>query len=728
MMSASAAPSTDTSVPSTKYQGHLEDFPTLGGMQQSSRPTVEESQEAKSSIVENPDSESGPRVGISLAKKLAMSNRLTVRNGPMDLADFPSLSTVRPTKTRKGPPVSKDDFPSLSSSTNAKLSKTSKASVWNTTDKASTDQIRPSSHAEKSDNFPSKNGDNDFPSLSSVAPATDKNSSQSAASLPCSSLASISRNFSSGSLSKITDKSGTTSNPPSLSWGPELSRKLDNPKEKEREVHDNFLHLKANKKSAVREAWGSTDIKHTPSEVSYHVKPAATTSHVSNKSAISSATVLAAPSETTPYESDKHMGDSSVADSSGWMVAGGEKKIQSKPSKNNTAKPPSDKASFKQGESKKVTKSKTKLEDSSSQSKNGKDKSKKNQKTGKAQREKTGEETSLKDGTKQLSEPIVVDSKSGAKTGDNDIPSKHELREASEMLLAGSNGDSVTSRKEHNVGDSGHGCAALSGEGIESTPVVDNSQTVDVAQSADTDDAATAMPLFNADDFPSLSIQELAPSSLPSLPPGFSSLPVSSSKPPPPGFSNPVVSHCPLPGLNFSLSSAVVSDADNVHKASEVVDSDVSISTYIPPRDMQQRSASLVGLIKSAVRDGNFGEFSELCAKFRAGNITADEYHSGCCDILDPTAFQSIFPELIALLPDLPKQNELLKVHWDFLSKTQQTEKARSWRAATEDDLVSCRVCGQVLRHSDLHDHASEHDTFNAEYPTLPNTSLCSVR
>ena len=765
VMSASAANSTETSA---KYQGCPEDFPTLDGTQQSSQPTAEESQQQKPSIAENPAAESGHQAKTSLAKKLAMSSRLSVRNGPMDLADFPSLSDVRPTKTRKGPPMSEADFPSLSSVSKAKLSKTSTASAWNTTDKGSIDQVRPSSHAGKSEDLLSKNSDDDFPSLTSVA--ADKNAPLSAIPSSHNSLASISRNFSNGTLSKMTDQVDTSSNPTnlslgpelsrksanskekkqkkndssilrnflsdslsritdqvdtasnatSLSWGPELSRKSDNAKAKEPKKDDNFLHIKASKKSgksSVREAWSGDSGRQTPSETSESVKQVAASCDISNKPTVLS--VPAAPSETTTGENDEQTGDASTADSHGWTHVGSEKKTQAKLSKNNKTKLQTD---GERGESKKVTKSKAKPAESSSQSKNGKDKSKKKQKISKAQKEPTAEKTSLKDAAKQSLE-------SGAEKGDSDLPSKQVPSETSETFVGrvdSSHDGSVMSSEKRGVGDSTYRSSVLNIEGSELVVIAGTNPTVDITQSSGTTYVAAAVPVFSADDFPSLTVPQLAPlSSLPSLPPGFSGLPVSSSKPPPPGFSDPVVSCCAPPGLNSILSSAIVSDADN--RASEV-DSEISMSMYIPPQDMQQRSANLVGFIRNAVKDGSFAEFRELSGKFRAGSISAGEYHSGCCDIMDPIAFLSIFPELIALLPDLPKQNQLLKVHRNFLSKNQHAEKTRSWRTTTEDGLVSCVVCGQVLRDSDLHNHASEHGTFNVEYPSLPTTSLCPVR
>ena len=742
---STSAASTEACAPAARYQGRAEDFPSLDGTSESS--TDQPAPAPKPGVSENPGSSSRPQTEMSLAKKLAMSSRLSVRSGRMDLADFPNLPNSRPTKAGKGRALCEEDFPNLSGASCPKLSKPSAASAWHATDKGSVEQSRLDTGTERSsENSARGNRYDDFPSLVSTASASDLSACLTA-NLPCrNSLASISRNFSTGSLKKVADQAETdvALNPNSLSWGPELSRKSDNRTEaKER---DKFLHLKTGKKSGGKhEASCADNGRQTPKELSDHAKASTTKSNISdksesaisctkvkskseisNKAALSSTQVPTAQSETA----DKLADDASTTDSLGWTQVGGVKKTESRTSKKNVAKLQTNKASREPVDSTKVTKSSAKSEDSSCQSKNGQDKSKKKQKanSSKAQRENPAENSDSKYATKQLVEPhAVTNLKSGKEKRSSDASNKEVLSETAVTLAdssASSNVDAALSCEKRDAGD---GSGRITEADSEGTETVDNSVTLDVTSFTAAADSATAGPVFDADDFPSLTVPQPVPSSLLAAPPGFSAVSVSSSKPPPPGFSNPALSSRPPPGLNSSVSPAIVSDADGVDNPDRA-DSEMPVSTFIPPRDMQQRSASLGDFITTAVKDGSFGEFRELSEKFRSGNISAGEYHRGCYDIMDPTAFLSIFPELIALLPDLPKQNQLLKVHRDFLSKAHPTEKTRSWCMASEDGLVSCMVCSQVLRHSDLSDHASEHGTFNAEYPTLPNSSLCSVR
>lgn len=715
MMKSETSVAAACSEPSEKYQGHPEDFPTLDGMPQAALPAAKDAQ-LKSDVAENVVAESAPPSEMSLAKKLALSSRLSVRNGPVDLADFPSLPRAKQTKPGKGPSVSVEDFPSLSSISRAKVSKMSTASVWNGGSKDTVDSGQSSCLAGKSKKFQHKNGEDDFPSLTSTVSSSGRSATLPANPLSHSSLANISRNFSSGSLSKMSNQVETASLSSDLSWGPELNRKPDNQTEKE--PKDNFLHLKPHKntgRSTVLEAWGAAN------ELKSGVKPTATNSNTFGKPTVVSTKTSAVPSQTVVRENDKESGDASMASSPDWTQVGGEKKTEFKPSKKNNTKVSANKASSAQTESKKVTKSNVKTDDSSSMSKNGKDKSKKKQKADKMQKGPNAGTNSSEGAEKRKVESAInVDGKkSESEKAENVASDNQERSGATETLSRNIAGDNAAqSIEKQDASKDGHSGATLNGESAELATVEGTNPTFDETQSSS---VAASVPVFTTDDFPSLLVNPPVPS-LPSLPPGFSSLTVPSSMPPPPGFTNPEVP----PGLSSALLSSY---ADDVDKPAEV-DSEVPVSAFIPPRDMQQRTASFVSFISTAVKDSSFGEFQDLSAKFRSGNISADEYHRGCFDLMDPSAFLSIFPELIALLPDLPKQQELLKVHRDFLSKseTRHAEKTQPWSSTPDDGLVSCRVCGQVLRFSDLQDHASEHGAFNTEYPTLPNCSICSVR
>lgn len=75
--------------------------------------------------------------------------------------------------------------------------------------------------------------------------------------------------------------------------------------------------------------------------------------------------------------------------------------------------------------------------------------------------------------------------------------------------------------------------------------------------------------------------------------------------------------------------------------------------------------------------------------------------------------FLAVFPELLCLLPDIEKQQQLLRVH----RAEMRTKKASQ---ATEPFVV-CATCNQVLAPCDLKHHLSSHSLEN-HFPTL-NTS-----
>ena len=72
--------------------------------------------------------------------------------------------------------------------------------------------------------------------------------------------------------------------------------------------------------------------------------------------------------------------------------------------------------------------------------------------------------------------------------------------------------------------------------------------------------------------------------------------------------------------------------------------------------------------------------------------------------------FERIFPELLALLPDITKQRELLAAH-NRLTKNKKIE-----------GLESCSSCGQILRSQDLSSHMVSHQLEN-HFPALGKVS-----
>jgi hypothetical protein len=149
------------------------------------------------------------------------------------------------------------------------------------------------------------------------------------------------------------------------------------------------------------------------------------------------------------------------------------------------------------------------------------------------------------------------------------------------------------------------------------------------------------------------------PSSTPKVPPGFENSfhhPVRA----PPGLttgsgSNSEVnrSHTQIkapPGL--SLSSNNSKSAEYLHPIGSTVRNQVLINNLmvalIPARDE---------------RFDTFEKFKEMSTLFRKNIITAYDFYSYCVEALQPHSFESVFPELLLLLPDIQKQQVCYMLH-----------------------------------------------------------------
>lgn len=84
---------------------------------------------------------------------------------------------------------------------------------------------------------------------------------------------------------------------------------------------------------------------------------------------------------------------------------------------------------------------------------------------------------------------------------------------------------------------------------------------------------------------------------------------------------------------------------------------------FVAPPKFSERNAELVRSIKAAMNhdDAKFSSFKTLSMQFRANSITAKEYYDAFYSLCGKDA-QRIFPELVDLLPDSKKQQELLQV------------------------------------------------------------------
>merc|ERR1712126_554116 len=87
---------------------------------------------------------------------------------------------------------------------------------------------------------------------------------------------------------------------------------------------------------------------------------------------------------------------------------------------------------------------------------------------------------------------------------------------------------------------------------------------------------------------------------------------------------------------------------------------------YIPPKNFSSRNSELLKLITDSMggsKSQKFLAFKTLSSQFRSGAVSCDSYHKQCLELVDSSAFEAFFPELLCLLPDIQKQQELLSVY-----------------------------------------------------------------
>ncbi|KAB0401468.1 hypothetical protein E2I00_009252, partial [Balaenoptera physalus] len=151
---------------------------------------------------------------------------------------------------------------------------------------------------------------------------------------------------------------------------------------------------------------------------------------------------------------------------------------------------------------------------------------------------------------------------------------------------------------------------------------------------------------------------------------------------PPPGFS----------GLLPSPHPACVPSTTTTTKAPTPVP-----RAYLVPENFRERNLQLIQSIKDFLQSDEacFSKFKSHSGQFRQGVISAAQYYKSCRDLLGEN-FQKIFNELLVLLPDTAKQQELLSAHTDFRGRERppstkaKKNKKSAWQASTQQAGLDC--------------------------------------
>ncbi|KAL1780065.1 zinc finger protein 598 [Sigmodon hispidus] len=211
-------------------------------------------------------------------------------------------------------------------------------------------------------------------------------------------------------------------------------------------------------------------------------------------------------------------------------------------------------------------------------------------------------------------------------------------------------------------------------------------------------------------------------------PPGFNTAVLTPSPPPlPPGLVPPVSK--PPPGFSSFLPSShstCVPTPTTTMKAPRLTPTP---RAYLIPENFRERNLQLIQSIKDFLQSDEscFSKFKSHSGEFRQGMISAAQYYKSCRDLLGEN-FQKIFSELLALLPDTAKQQELLSAHADFCSREKppnsksKKNKKNVWQTGTQQlglDCSVCPTCQQVLAHGDISSHQALHAARDDEFPSL---------
>lgn len=114
------------------------------------------------------------------------------------------------------------------------------------------------------------------------------------------------------------------------------------------------------------------------------------------------------------------------------------------------------------------------------------------------------------------------------------------------------------------------------------------------------------------------------------------------------------------------------------------------VHTYIPPPDFEQRNRALVKKFAAALGGAAAVEDFKVASRaFRDSIISAEEFREHCAAAMG-SQLNEVLPEMVALLPDIAKQQELVV-----------------GRALPE--LSPCVTCGQLLAPVDLGAHDAAH-------------------
>ncbi|XP_055535253.1 E3 ubiquitin-protein ligase ZNF598 [Wyeomyia smithii] len=232
----------------------------------------------------------------------------------------------------------------------------------------------------------------------------------------------------------------------------------------------------------------------------------------------------------------------------------------------------------------------------------------------------------------------------------------------------------------------------------------------------------------SGENFPALGNQQVTDFALANLgggggpkrgPPGFENVSANNNNSvrkipaPPPGFSNVTLNSVArnINNLTFTSSSG---ESYNILP---------SAYNYVAPSNASKRNQNLVTHFQRALKKPDaLAEFRTISQMFRDGVYNPAPYYEHCKAALGDR-FTEIFPELLALLPNITKQQELYLVYCQDQKNIAQKSagsggSAKGAKSTVAQPLEVCQVCKQVLVRDDLTEHFQSHYMEN-NFPKL---------
>lgn len=175
------------------------------------------------------------------------------------------------------------------------------------------------------------------------------------------------------------------------------------------------------------------------------------------------------------------------------------------------------------------------------------------------------------------------------------------------------------------------------------------------------------------------------------------------------------------------------------------------IQQFNPPCNFESRNLTLVEQVSNLLKDQQkFSAFKRVSNDFRKDEMKGDEYYKKCIDLFGRNNLDKIFIDLITLLPNIKKQNELLSAHEKSLrlakgsagcknvfasapnllgrncssTSGSSTPQSGVWvlnasaESSSNSNILVCPKCQQVLAKKDGPEHISHHSTSSTSTTT----------